>query len=173
MHEWTNVFSNCSGGGHALEDRRPISPSICMQRAVPCRGEEESGEGGAVLLALRALWGIPLSGQSLLKTCGFGPKQWSELPTHALGIPPITIPKGLEENTSEMISVYGGPFVLFWSHPPKSILSNVYSGYMALGAFRVRTKTRDFPGFSLNYPGCLCFAFGKLPEPLGLQTLMW
>lgn len=53
------------GGGHALEDRWPIPPSLCMQRPMPCRWKEESGKRSVLLLALWALWGIPLSGKAL------------------------------------------------------------------------------------------------------------
>lgn len=55
------------GRGHALEDRGPISPTLCVQHPMPCGGKEESGQRCAVLLALWALWGIPVPGKSLEK----------------------------------------------------------------------------------------------------------
>lgn len=62
-----------SGGGHALENRWPVSAGICVQHAVPHGREEESCERCFVLLALRALRGIPLSGKEKLQKKA-GPK---------------------------------------------------------------------------------------------------
>lgn len=51
-----------SDGGHVLEGGRPDAAALRLQPPVPHRREEEGGERCAVLLALRALRGIPLSG---------------------------------------------------------------------------------------------------------------
>ena len=57
-----NLPSPLLGRGHALEVRWPIPPTLSMQHSVPNGRKEEGGQRCAVLLALRALWRIPLSG---------------------------------------------------------------------------------------------------------------
>lgn len=63
-HSPSSDLSSLVDGGHALEDGRPHSPALCLQPPVPHRRKEEGGQRRPVLLALWALWGIPLPGTS-------------------------------------------------------------------------------------------------------------
>lgn len=53
------------GGEHALEVGRPLAAALRLQRPMSHGGKEEGGERRAVLLALRALRGLPLSGRAV------------------------------------------------------------------------------------------------------------